>query len=810
MTRIIKFSILICVAIISLIQCRKDEFRPNPPGALLVDQTNVSFVIQMVLEDSIKPSIPILQVSTTGQTYQADRNGVVVIKNQFVPAAGLRVIINSPNHRTQEKLLFGRSNTFNSFHIRMKSLQGAARAIINTGEETIIDGDGKIKLPSVLLTESGQDYQGPVIIRSYFFAPNLSTSAHMMYGSFSLQDSSNALKTIANYGQYAFLATIPTTNESLSLKPGFPAQVSFPIAPNHQSAIPNNAHTATYNSSTGLWNKDFTAQKNGNFMVGEISSFDISQCLAIFDPSDVNISVKNQTGEIITDMICKFYIDDHVFVGYGNLDSEGKLNRFLPKGKSITMELSQGEADISSLIQTFTIGPFTGSSSQADLTVTAKQLAFFSGDVTNCTGQPVNDSYAWVDLIGRGQKLLHLLPLEGNYKYSSLIENHWVFFSDFLQYNDVFRGILVEQNNINSPVNQGNTIVCRTVIGSTISGQVFQDTDEDGLPDLPYQFVKVKASPVPSTGNIYEATADGNGKYKITCPEGKYEISVEPNSNEKVNRSGDLSVDGNFNEYDAGRYTDSLIINSYINLQEKDEDNNFLVVKKGNGIISGKIMVDLNFDGIGDKTAEGLVVTYENNQTGPTLIKSNASGIFSSPFIENSRGKLTIYQTGTLLNVKDYDETPDPDGDDSNLGPNRVIPVVLKTNETDADNNFVFALSQSVIVCTVLQDTNGDGIGDIPLPNQRVELYGRNATGVPISPTLGGTNTDAFGNVSFSVPNPGDYVLYFIGSGPGINILGGSDKIIDNNPPQNPANKQFIPVNIIVMEYDDGNTFIVR
>ncbi|MFZ1677594.1 MAG: hypothetical protein WAT91_09985, partial [Saprospiraceae bacterium] len=50
---------------------------------------------------------------------------------------------------------------------------------------------------------------------------------------------------------------------------------------------------------------------------------------------------------------------------------------------------------------------------------------------------------------------------------------------------------------------------------------------------------------------------------------------------------------------------------------------------------------------------------------------------------------LVRIQTGSSVDLYDYDFTPDPDGDDSSDGPDSEIPVTLSPGENDADNNFI-------------------------------------------------------------------------------------------------------------------------
>ena len=162
-----------------------------------------------------------------------------------------------------------------------------------------------------------------------------------------------------------------------------------------------------------------------------------------------------------------------------------------------------------------------------------------------------------------------------------------------------------------------------------------------------------------------------------------------------------------------------------------------------------------------------------------------------------------------ITNISDYDFTPDPDGDDSNLGPNGKIPIRIITGEVDADNNFLVSLTNSAVVVEVLEDVNNDGKGDKSVPGLHIELWSRAQNGAPQSPRIGSSETNEFGTISFYDVPEGEYVLYYYGS-PDYSVTGRKDLIPDNNPTDNAAGGTFLSVNISGKEYDDGNTFIVK
>ena len=160
----------------------------------------------------------------------------------------------------------------------------------------------------------------------------------------------------------------------------------------------------------------------------------------------------------------------------------------------------------------------------------------------------------------------------------------------------------------------------------------------------------------------------------------------------------------------------------------------------------------------------------------------------------------------------EFDGGDDTDGGDNGIVNN--IPVVLDPGENDEGNDFVDEEPGS-ISGTVLEDTDGDGVGDTPLAGVTVELLDGNGDPIDSDPGTPGvqpttTTTDANGDYSFNNVSPGDYqveetnpvgfqdVSEADGEFDGGDDTDGGDNGIVNN----------IPVVLDPGENDEGNDFV--
>ena len=178
---------------------------------------------------------------------------------------------------------------------------------------------------------------------------------------------------------------------------------------------------------------------------------------------------------------------------------------------------------------------------------------------------------------------------------------------------------------------------------------------------------------------------------------------------------------------------------------------------------------------------------------------------------------LRIFPVEGYLFIVGRDNTPD--GDDNEVEYNEYIGFYLDEDEHDDGNDFV-ALQfpnlnpSSSITGHVFIDENMDLIGDVPAENHRMELYERNANGVPTGqPTmpLFVDYTDADGHYEFKeIPN-GQYVIYHIGTGDyPYTCVSNMDETPETGEPTFNAGCQFIPVNLsdLVTE-DHDNVYVI-
>src|SRR5690606_18576667 len=222
----------------------------------------------------------------------------------------------------------------------------------------------------------------------------------------------------------------------------------------------------------------------------------------------------------------------------------------------------------------------------------------------------------------------------------------------------------------------------RDDVGNPVPGatlHLYADTNDDDLPDGPIVAI---TSIDGETGNyIFEDIYPG--RYVI--------VQVQPANYDDVSdydhSTGPLDMDGNDSALGPNNRI-PVTLEPY----ESDTDNNF-IEDPHIGHITGFVLTDYS------EPIAGVQVQlyFDHNQDGNpdggvvATATTDASGAYA--FVELQPGNYLVTQTqpANYFDVSDYDHSIGPDdldGDDSALGPNNKIQVILLAGEIDADNNF--------------------------------------------------------------------------------------------------------------------------
>ncbi len=185
------------------------------------------------------------------------------------------------------------------------------------------------------------------------------------------------------------------------------------------------------------------------------------------------------------------------------------------------------------------------------------------------------------------------------------------------------------------------------------------------------------------------------------------------------------------------------------------------------GSIGDTVWVDINNDGVqnpGELGIEGVTVTlFPTGGGAPVVIQTDANGNYLFDNLPAGDYTVAVVLPAALpANIAaaypDLTIAELAAGFDANGGEDSTSTLTLGVGEDNVDQDFAFTALGS-ISGTVLEDTDGDDIGDTPIPGVVLELL--DSTGNPVLDPVTGlpitTMTDGAGNYTFTGVVPGDY-----------------------------------------------------
>jgi|GEM_PF-3620613 len=788
---------MVMLGMVSLMmQCRKDETTTKViDSTLVMDQEQVSFLITVVDEDDQLLDGTTLSIADDAQLYTPNENNIYIIDNITVPDIGRKISVEKEGYYPQIKMLTGRSQSKNLMEVVMIKMTDGVE--INTGETGSIDGNGTLRLPATLVNSNGAVYTGPVKVQSHYYDPDDANYIQQAPGNMLGLNDKDEYVILGSLGMYLIELSNPDSGEQLNIPEGSTARISFPVADSQSGDIPASIPLWSMDEDLGIWIYEGEASLVDDQMIADVSHFSWWNCDLPYEFIPFCATFVTSNGETVPGLQVNAYVNDQ---GFGNdiTDDEGKICAKLPKNEMVDLTLFYNNEDMGEV----QIGPFA--EAPIDITIEVPSSSVVSGVAVDCNQMLVTNGY------GIATSTSGVTPVfinsDGSFLYPLAEENHSLLLVN--QSNNEFESVNIPSST--TDINLGNVEICNQVDAGRFYGKVMLDVEEDGVSDIPLEGIDIKVRNV-ATGQIdFIVTSDVEGRYSVMgIPGVEYELFIGETSDYRVMYQGDLTPEDNFdNELWSNITRDEIGISAVLqDVNEVDEDNDFQLAEKGIGTLKVKVMRDLDGDGIGDVVMPNYevmidVFTSSNSQITSLFTSINGEITFTTG---NFIGELSVGQGS----VSDFDSSPDPDGDDSNLGPNGVIPIRLTAGEVDEDNEFV--VSYGEISGSVLLDTDDDGIGDTPIPASGADLISL------LDSNFNSVNSMELTDEMFNFSNipSGDYYLdlqYFEVFGyQDVNSQDiSNDDDLDESDELTGLNDFIIPVRLETSEIDADNNFVFK
>lgn len=775
--------LLLLLAILTT-NCHKDEITKSVGVNPLPETENVKF--QFVITNTYGRPVLNTEVNIGGDTYFGGENGVVITKGYTVPSPGMKAVISANGFESLVKSVYGQSN--NTEIVRIWLTRSTVN-FISTGSSGEIHDGGALKLPSTLVRDDGTLYSGEVTVKSRYLNPDDEEFLIAAPGNMLGVNKEDKYQQLASAGMYR-VDLFDSNDEKLQIPEGSNATITFPLAEKHQDLGLTDIPLWYYDEELNAWKEEGFAEVVGNSIIAEVGHFSWWNCDFPYDFTDMCLTVLDNEGKEISGLNAHFYVDG---IEFGNTvtNSQGVISENVPINKSIQAKFFLYGDEISSQI----IGPYDESSGKQFITID-QTINTISGVALDCEAMPISNGYGFFKL----NSVIYstLLEEDGRFKYSAPNVEHNFVLIDVP--NEKITETLIPEDAQNENMNLNEILVCEYQNMTRVSGTVRVDSDGDQIADAKPTFGWVIVLSL-ETYDAKQVFLDDEGYFEcIILPGIEYDVHYTEHLYRTI-ASGDNSPEGNVEgeNYEIGRRQ----IKAIVEQDAHDKDNDFLVIPAGEGTISGSFLGDTDGDGVGDIPLEWANVGFGEglNYNEESYVKSD--GTFSFATYTGYHELRTDISHPILV---DWDTSPDPDGDDSALGSNEFIPVIVHKGEDDLDNEFVVEyVNRSNFLCQVLEDTNEDGIGDVPVKSVKIVMKDRNTGG-----SKGSSYTQENGLMNRGWAGFDLEQLTVTIESDEYEVIDVVETLPDNDPFIIDGDRTKMEIDLTNNEWDAGNIFVVR
>lgn len=786
-----KYIFLLLLSIVIAVGCREDSILITEDETELPELEDVTY--QFLVTNELGNPISDAQILINTEVYTSDENGIAITQPQKVSSLGLAFKVTALEYEPILKRVDGADGAKISETV---VLFKAVNTVISTGGSGLVDGGGKLSLPSNLKASDGSVYSGDVTVKSKYLDPDNKDFLRSAPGNLLALNTADEYQLLASLGMY-LIELYDDNGGALELPEGSSAIIEFPIADRHKNNVGGEIPLWYFDENKGVWIEDGIAKVEGDVMIAEVNHFTWWNCDLPYDFTKVCLSFLDNDGESMPGLEVEFSINGVSF-GLATTDVNGNINAKVPI--DFIFELSYYIGGIETGSQS--VGSFE-EGAKKEIINTGLDLIKISGNTIDCDGNELSNGYVYYSTIDGIFPVL--LTSNGSFCYYGLGVEHHLTIID-VNTNKITE-IEISEVQQQMDLELGIIEVCEDENLTKLSGYVFLDTDGDNIGDTPVADIEIN---IYGIGEPKSLKTDQDGYYETVVLPGIQNYITAWDANYVAIAAGDESPDGSVAEelFMIGNFDAKVVVPQ----DEHDRDNNFVVIARGYGTISGSALGDSDNDGIGDVPLEWMTFAFQKASSGFSDVDGvivQADGSFS--FVSKAGYKELLPDPYFFITdfIVDWDTSldSDGDGDDSALGPNGRIPIILREEELDEDNEFVINISNRFnLLCRVLEDTDGDNIGDTPLSNLRINIKKRNTDDV-IKTTI--TNVRGMIDyIDFGTSNKVELTLeiedteYEI-----INII---DDAPDTDPLIIGGDLTKMEIDLEKGEWDAGNTFIVR
>lgn len=280
-------------------------------------------------------------------------------------------------------------NDIHKLDIQMIARVGGNNLLANNGGVVQVDGGGTITFqPGSFQNEDGTAYDGQVLVFASYLDPTDPELDAFMPADLMAEDASGQRQLLRSFGMIK--AEIYASNgEKLQLSQ--PAELSFPIPSELQSAAPAEIPLWFFDTEKTLWVEEGMAVKEGSAYVGEVQHFTFWNCDIPQDFVNIEGTVETNTPNL-PDLRVRITVISTNDSRTNNLTNKGEFAGAVPNNELLRLEIID---QCGNVVLTEQIGPFNTDQDLGVFQVSLDPMSFVnvSGTLLDCDGEPVSSGY---------------------------------------------------------------------------------------------------------------------------------------------------------------------------------------------------------------------------------------------------------------------------------------------------------------------------------------------------------------------------------------------------------------------------------
>ncbi len=367
---------------------------------LLPAPSPVNGTVSGLIVDENNAAVASAVVRCAGVTTNTDANGFFNISNVTLDKYITTVSVTKAGYfKGYRSFSANASRNYVNIKLIPKTLSGNITS--STGGTITLPNTTEIVFQSNSFVEknTGIAYNGTVKVYASYIDPTRDDISTIIPGSLMGRDANN-LYVLQSKGMIA-VDLESTAGVALQLATNKPAAIKLFIPTALAGTAPNTIDTWSLDEQ-GVWKKENTATKIGNYYQMNASHFSYWNCDISSNAIYLSLHIQNQQGNSLPNTATRLKVISQFNCAYGTTDNEGNVSGLVPSNVGLQFDIYSGSIGCTlNSLYTQNIGPYSTNASTiitATLSTAQNQQSVLnvSGVINGCNGLPLQSGTVFI------------------------------------------------------------------------------------------------------------------------------------------------------------------------------------------------------------------------------------------------------------------------------------------------------------------------------------------------------------------------------------------------------------------------------